>query len=388
VAIQTRTSDQILSAALTRILDETDITVQSPGSVIRTLFEIFAEEMAFDYRVFENNATQLYLSTSTGDSLDKLAELFGISRTITGGSLSSNLGIVYFYLNSSADHVPGTSDMMAAGNIVIPAGALLSTAVIETMRDPVTWRTTAAVTILEDSYMSYASVEPVTYNQYTIGEATLVYHDLDTTTYPYVYVYNRADLEAKPSYESDTNLRYRISQAIQGIAGGNETALRLAVLAVDGVRDCVVTPKLHGIGTVDVTVVLEDPGNTDASTIFSNASTAVNEIAAAGDMVFINRPVERRVDISGTIKYTTTAYSSSSVAAAVEASITRYLNSLSIGDPIIWSRLISDVITTSPQIRDFDIIDGEFMVDNESMAKGNVTAKAAEQFYPGSITVS
>ena len=383
-----RDADKILSSMLERVKSETNISVTTPGSVARTLFEIIADELALDYNYFDTNMQQLFLSSASGEALDKIGTLFGVTRTSTTTSVSSNSGSVYFYLNSSADHVPGTADMTASSPVSIPTGTLVSTQSISIGYNPVVWKVSATGTIPTGAYLAYVSVEPVNSIQKTVGAGTVLFHNLDATLFPDVYVYNKRDLETDNTTETDSNYRYRISKTIREIGTGNQVALRLAGLSVTGVKDVKVLPLAEGAGTVSVLVVLEKPGTSDGTTAFNQAGTAIRNVASAGDVVFVERPTELPVTITGSILMRTGA-PSSEVKTAVQQSIIRYLGTLSIGDPIIYSRLIADAMNVSPDIREFAIDDGGFTVGGNVVARTNYRPKENEQVYPqtGGITI-
>lgn len=384
-----RDADKVLKTMLERVKSETNITVTTPGSVARTLFEIIADEIGLDYAYFDTNMQQLFISTASGDALDQIGAMFGVTRTTTTTSVLSNSGSVYFYLNTSADHVAGTADKTAASPITIPSGTLLSTNSINTTAyNPVTWETTVSTTIQTGAYLAYTTVTPVQSEQKTIGEGTLVFHNLDSTDFPDVYVYNKRDLDTNVSIESDGNYRYRIGKAVLGLGTGNATALRLAGLSISGVKDVKILPLAEGVGTVSAIVVVEQPGTGGGTTAFSNAGTAIRSAASVGDLVFIERPTELPVTISGKILLRS-GTTTQAMRDAVEQSIIRYLGSLSIGDPIIYSRLIADAMNISPDIREFAIDDGGFTVNGQVVPRTNYRTKEREQVYPqaGGITI-
>ena len=381
-----RDADTILSSMLERVKSETSITVTSVGSVTRSLFEIIADELGADYDLFDVNMQQLFISTASGDGLDKIGEIFGVVRTTTTGSAAANSGSVYFYLNSSADHVAGTADMTATQSITIPAGTRISTGPITVAYNPVLWKTTSSCTIPANGYLAYAEVEPINSLQTTVGVGKMIYHNLNTDTFSDVYVYNKRDLETNSSLETDSNFRYRISRAVHEVGTGNSMALRLAALATAGVKDVKVLPLAEGIGTVKVVVVLENPATQEGTAAFTNASGEINRVASVGDLVFIERPNELGVDITGVL-LTKSGTATSSLKTAAKNMVTSYLEKLSVGEPIIYSKLISDAMNISPDIREFAVVDGGFTVGGVPVARSNYYTKETDQVYPQTITV-
>lgn len=386
MTIVSRTSDQVLQGMLNQLVAITSINVTSPGSVARSLYEIIAEEIAYDYRLFDINTSQLFLSTAGGTALDRLGTLFGVTRKSTLTQIGTSTGTVYFYLNTNTTHANGVSDVYATVDITIPAGTMISTAMLSTDQNPITWKTMTDTTIVTGEYMAFAAVTPLSYETYTVAEGSVKYHNLDPVLFPNVYVYNRADLEAKPEVESDTNYRFRIASSVRLAATGNALAIRLACLAVTGVRDCVVTPFKYGVGTVGVAIVLEDPASTSASGWFSAAAVKAEETRSAGDLIFVTRPTESVVDITVSMLMKDGSSASNLVKTAAASAIKRYLNTLSVGDPVIYSRIITEAMSISPQIRDIVIIDGGMKVNAVAVVRGNIPAKTDEQFFPGTIS--
>jgi uncharacterized phage protein gp47/JayE len=371
-----RTSDQILNSALDRLVRETDVSVTSPGTVARTFFEIISEEMSYNYRIMDANLSQMFVSTAGGDALDRLGTLFDVTRRSVQTSTDGNEGRVYFYLNSDPAHIPGTSDISATGTIVIPAGTLLSTDNIGNTTNPTTLKTTSSVTLDSGESMVYVSVVPVTSMVNTIGAGSLTRHNVAGVDN--LYVYNRADLELVENAESDENYRYRISTAIHGAAKGNVLALRLAGLGSAGVRNCMVMPMAFGVGTVKVVITMEDPAATSAVADYSNAAMEVMRFASAGDLITCMRPSETLVSIDG---YLMGDGIDSKIRDAAAASVVRYISSLSMGDALVPNRILHEIMSVSPKIRDFAIMDGGFALRGTSSVFARTDAKDDEQFY-------
>jgi uncharacterized phage protein gp47/JayE len=378
-----RNREQILGAALSRLTRETDVSITTPGGVAQTFFAIIAEELGYDFRIMDANISSLFVSTAGGTALEKLGSIFGVARQVSYSSIDSNRGRIYFYLNSNPNHELGTSDEDAETDIVIPAGTFVSTQDVGYGQNPITWVTTEECTILTGSHMAFASIKPVTSTLNSVGSGTMLYHNLDTSTFPHVYVYNRMDLEVYDDIESDGNYRFRIVNAINMAAKGNTLALRLAALGTPGVRDCKVVPMANGVGTVKVVVVPDSAGIDDANGYFSSAVTNIVAVASAGDILEIVQPSETRVDIKAVVSGNVT----SRELAAIEANITRYIASLSIGETISSARIINEAITSSPNVKDFAIMDGGFTFNSEPRVFAKVEASEDEMFYPGTIDI-
>lgn len=389
-----RTSEQILGAALNRLVAETPIDITSPGSVARTFFEIISEEMGYDYRIMDTNLSQMFVSTAGGAALDHLGTLFGVTRRSTSIAIDKNEGRVYFYLNSSPSHVPGTSDIHNDGAaIVIPKGTLLSTESISGgFNNPVVFRTTEAATIETNAHMTFVSIEPVNSVVNTIGEGTLKFHDISNTQ---LFVYNRADLEIAQGRESDTNYRYRIVNAVNQAAKANTYALRLAALGCDEVRNCKVIPLANGVGTARVVITMERPGDPTMVAKFATASAAVKAVASVGDIIECVMPAETLVSLSAVLVGDNLT---SRIKQLAKAAVVRYISGLDVGENLSTTKLVSEVMSISPQIRDFAIIGSGstsgnpsqygFAINGTPTVFAIVEAKEDEQFYTTEASIS
>jgi uncharacterized phage protein gp47/JayE len=392
-----RTSDQILAAALTRLVAETSVTVTSPGSVARTFYEIIAEEMGHNYKIMDANISQMFVSTAGGAALEKLGTLFGVTRLSSSVPIDKNEGRVYFYLNSSPSHVPGTSDIFNEGTAIsIPKGTLISTNNIDgaIFSNPIVFKTTEDAVIETNAHMVFVSIEVVESTVNTVSEGMVNFHNISGQST--LYVYNRTDLQLVEGSESDINLRYRIANAINGSAKANTLALRLAALGSIGVRDCKVVPLAYGVGTAKVVITMEQPSSVPGvTTKFSNASQAVKSAASVGDVIECVMPAETLVSLSAVIMGDNI---STRIKDLAKRAAIRYISSLSVGEALSTSKLTSEILSVSPQIRDFAIIgsgftpngspsDYGFQINGRPTVYSRVEAKEDEQFYTTAASI-
>lgn len=67
--------------------------------------------------------------------------------------------------------------------------------------------------------------------------------------------------------------------------------------------------------------------------------------------------------------------------------IRRYLASLSIGDPVSSARITNEAISSSPNVKDFAIMDGGYTFNGVAKVFTKVEALEDEMFYPGTIDI-
>ena len=202
-----------------------EITDFNPGSVIRT----FAEAISYQIGVNSNIPNSLYqeledvynasfISTSTGDDLDKLVELVGVTRT----SAVSSAGVVTFY----AQPAP-------TSNISIPAGTQVSTQPDDSGAR-IVFTTTANATLLTATTSVDVSIQAQTagiLGNVDIGKVTFLVDSIFGIT----SLNNVLAITGGSDQETDDALRERAKGAVEVSGNATSEALRLAVLGVAGV---------------------------------------------------------------------------------------------------------------------------------------------------------
>jgi uncharacterized phage protein gp47/JayE len=390
-----RTEDEVFQKILTQVINDTTISVMNPGGIARTLIELISKALGNTYAIFDINVNQLLVSTAGGEALDRLGALLGVSRNTVSVSYGANTSGVYFYLNDSTTHTPGVASHPSPVSITIPSGTVISSENDTNYELPNSWVTTETTTLASGQYRAYAAVEKKNIITYTSPRGTLVHHDMDTSAYDgdlgtkVLYVYNTEDLEAQSTFESDGNYRYRIVSQLQRLAAGNATALRLAALAVTGVRDAKVRPLARGIGTVDVLVIPEVAGQYN-STLSSSVTTALNSVVSAGDILTVNSSTQTQVDVSGTAIFSERVGvgTNGRLTLQIQSAITNYINSLSSGDPLIIAKLVNTAMSVSPDISNFVIRSGSGLtIGGTQVPVNDYNVGKDEQLYAGTITV-
>ena len=390
-----RTYNDIVRSVVKRLEEETDITVTTPGGVARMLIEVIAKEISTDFNIFDYQFAQLFVSSASGDNLDRFGSLFGITRVDVPPEINSTEGVVYFYLNNEGiDHSSGVPNITYGSDITFPEGTLLSTNELSTEYNPVVWETTEEIVISAGDYMAYASIRPLYGRDITVGEGELLNHnfnDSELTDDVRVYIYNKTDLVGITTYETDNNYRYRIIHSIKRLASGNRLAIRLASLGVNGVRDVRIMPLSRGIGTFEVIIITEEPGSSAASSAVTAVIAAVDAVKSVGDIAYIETPTERKVDINAKLVLDDglTTKSISVVTIQVETKIKNYINSLTMGQKLSITGLIGTAIETSPAVSDFIIYSsGGIEVDDIVKPIRNIEVGEREILYAGDVSLT
>jgi len=291
----------LVDAALTELQSKTDITQLSPGAKARALVEITSRETNNAYRYFDQELLQVFVKYASGQNLDLLGELVGISRyKATRAEIDSGTQVQKFYVQGG-----GTFGSINSGSsITIPAGTEVRTRVTpDTDTEAIKYRIIEDLTCSSSARTAYASIESIEYGTVShVGQGMLVLHNFENysdylnaslkTTNLESITYARED-------ESDDNFRYRIINQTLAAETANSVAIRMAGLSVPGVRDIMLDEYAYGIGTgavyVESTVV---PVSTN---LLEVVQSQVDRVKAFGSDIIVKAPTAVGVEIAVTL---------------------------------------------------------------------------------------
>lgn len=291
----------------------TDLNV---GSVVRTMLESVARELAVTYQHLQKVYESAYVETAQGPSLDRVVALVGVSR------LAADHPVASLRFSRRPD---------SPGQITLPAG----TAVTDAKGNR--YLTAATITI-----------EP---NETSID--VLAVGERDTTKVVAEQELNRLELaiagvssvsnpEAARSLgagESDDALRRRARGALHGAVRGTVDAIRFGLLSVPGVKAVDVVEMPNGIpGEVSVAVAYER----DTSEVRAEVQRRLDELRPAG--VRIVRQDAASLDVRVVVSLTLAgtglpASQMASVTEPIAAALKDYLGRLSPGATARKSKL-------------------------------------------------
>lgn len=379
MAFLTKSSDEVLSAALAKVQAASEITSTSPGSVARALIEAVTTEIGDLYSVVDFNMSMSVLSTASGRTLDLIGSLYDVQRkTLTDlAAIDQSIGAFYFYIDS-----PFITD------ITIPIGTLIYTATDDRVGRTYTYATTEEVTIPAGRLKAYASIRPM-YNDavFTAGPNTLTVIDssFQQPVGATVKATNPKTIEAQAGLEDDSNYRLRISKAVRTTAGGTLDAVRFVGLGVGGVRDIAVRESPYGLGSIEALVVPED--NVLTGPVLLAASNAMNKVRPVGVRMFVRQPdlVPMTVHASIVIKTGVNA-DPDNISRRTQNGILRYLNTMLIGTPLIYNQLIQAIMDATDVVSDVTIT--TLSANGVEILRKNYTPESDQQIVPGEVLVS
>lgn len=299
------------------------------GSVVRTLVEAFAHELAIAYEQVGVVYRLGYLETAEGRALDQVVALVGLTRH-RGGHAE---GLLRF---SRAAPAPA--------DIRIPMGTLVAgrgVPEIETLADAVLDAGSRFVLVRAAS----VAAADATIAARGLDQLVRPIHGVDAVTNPGEFLVTG---DAETDAELRARARFSLRRGQLGTCEGIEAAARS--LGVRSVRVSERQPERPGF--VDVVV-----GDTDldAETIAA-LETAIDDARPAGVRVTLR--VAEAVPVIVTVKpvlaRTAVADDEARVRGELEARIRRYLESLDPDEPVVLAKLRATVLE-HPEIREIAV---------------------------------
>ncbi len=244
----------------------TDLNV---GSVVRTLLETVARELAVGYQHLELIYKSAFVETAEGSSLDKVVALVGVARLPVGHPIVS----VRFSRRA------GTP-----GRITVPAG----TPIVDTSGNR--YQTLEPLTLepYETTREVLAGGESAATQEVEAGQLTL----LEITIAGISEVTNPQPARRLSAPETDADLRRRARAGLQGVVRGTVDALRFGLLSLPEVKDVAIVEAPNGVhGEIRIDVAYND--NSDAA--HEAVRRRIDELRPAGIRVVAGDAARLRV---------------------------------------------------------------------------------------------
>lgn len=306
--------------AIPRPVPLTDLNV---GSVVRTLLETVAREIAQDEQYLDLIYRSAFLETAEGNSLDKVVALIGVSRLPARHPLVE----VRFSRNAST-----------GGKITIPAG----TVVTDAAAPPARYLTVTSLTLEAGEQIRGVLAAGATPDTAAVDAQAL--DRLETSIAGVSTVINPAPAYRQAAAETDDALRRRSRGALQGTIRGTLDALRFGILSVPGVKAVELTEFPDGqAGVVTANVTYERPDPAVAQAV----QERIEEIRPAGINVRPAAAQRRRVRVSVALVLAGTGVAGaelSRLTAGVEDRVAGKLTDLPPGAPIRLAALNAAVL--------------------------------------------
>lgn len=340
--------DTLLQESLTALAAQTNITQLGPGAKARALLEIINARLAGAYQYLDQQVANTMLASAQGIYLDLLGDLLACPRrSASYARAEAGAENVYLYVST------GTfGDLNSGNDIVVPAGTIISTLALDgDQSKQVSYRTTEETVLPAAGNKAYLSVEALLPGSLgAVGSRALRSHSLagyqDT-----ILVDNAASINNGRDAESDESYRWRLSRQVTAAAAANETAVRLACLAVPGVADVVLHPYSRGAGSFDV-YVLATTGEPSPA-LLQAVQEAIDQQQALGIHGRARAPIPVGLQFQALV-YLTRAVSDLEAAILTEQLRHRtvtYLASFKVGQEFLVNNLLAELISASNLIR-------------------------------------
>lgn len=344
-----RSYESIVTDLLKQLQATGVLTDVNPGSVVRTLTEAFAREMAEAYARLAVVYEMGFIDTATGESLDYLVALLGQQR-VDGLQV---IGEAVF-----------ERDPRVAGRAVIPAGTALTIAnkSYVTMHEAQLQAGQPTVTVQIRADVP-AGKKPEDY--------VLLPEEVGPATLTYLLAGVAGVSIARPTAlrghrESDEDLRKRVKGLLAAAGGGTRKAMERALLAtgkVTGVafRDAT-SPGLPKLQPGELEVIV-DADIQDTPT-YNLIRAAIDETKGPGILVRTSNIVTRTISFDVKVALTSPNLSvdkRQAIRRAVEATVQAAVEALGVGQKLLWNPVQAKVLSIDGVL---DIVRAQARVGN------------------------
>lgn len=340
----------IVSNALQRLNNFTNLTFLSPGSKARLLVDILSEELGLQASQFDLNVGAGLLRKATGVTLDYIGELFGLERLqeVQADVVSAEQNFSLYTLNTSFGDINNGSD------IIIEPGALRISNIEDFTTDATVYVNTSQIILKANENNVYFDAQALSAGaKANVGSRTLVHHNF--TNYAdslnrSLLVINNQSITYGRDREDDENYRYRIQKEKISSEAGNETAIRLALLVIPGVADVVRIPYARGIGTCDW--LISSTSIAVSQELLDIAQEAIESKQSVGMSNIAKSPVLIGTEYIFSINYKGRLEDAQKdkIKADIKKNISDYVNNLEIAEPLILDQVVRIVLSSSDLI--------------------------------------
>lgn len=320
--------------------DPVPLTDVNVGSVVRTLMETVAREMALVQQQLQRVYDSAFVDTAEAGALDRVVALVGVSRIRAGHPVVT----VRF------TRQPGT-----AGQITIPASTAL------TDGDGNRYRTLTMLVMEPNETTGEVLCAGDTPGTPEVGEQTL--DRLEVLIAGISSVTNPQPARRLATAEDDDILRRRARGALAGSVRGTMSALEFGLRSIDGVKDLTLLEEPNGVpGEVRITIAYREP----TPEIRAAVDRAILELRPAGIRVVLGDAARRRVGARAELTLAgtgVTATESAALVRAVQSGLSTLLDRTAPGGKVRRSQL------TSVALSDARVVDARVVLLPEGSAE-------------------
>ena len=134
-------------------------------------------------------------------------------------------------------------------------------------------------------------INKVVSDLYSSISINMIQHFVTTATDEYLDAIGSIVNCRRKEKENDEDYRKRICSQVLSFASGNETAIRLAILNIDGVQDVKLKRYAFGAGSMAIIPII----NGNDKNIISEIKEVVSNVASFGEVAYIILPKGKQV---------------------------------------------------------------------------------------------
>lgn len=318
--------------------DPVPLTDVNVGSVVRTLVETVAREMAVAHLRLKQVYDSAFLDTAEGDALDRVVALVGVAR-LPGGHPVARVRIA---------RQPG-----ATGTITVPINTPL------TDDTGNRYLTLDAVTLEPAETTREVLAGGETAGTAEVDEGTL---RLETLIAGVSTVTNVQKARTLTAPEGDVDLRRRARGALHGTVRGTLDALRFGLLSIQGVKDVAIAEAPNGVaGEIRVQVAYAE----DTAAVRDKVARAIEELRPAGIRVVTGEAARLPVTVRCELTLAGASMAASALNAltrSVEARVADYLGKVPPGGVVRRAKV------TQAAMGDDRVVDARILITPEGQS--------------------
>ena len=356
--------------AIAYLANNTNITYLNDGGIAVSILKAANREIAN----LQDLATTLFqnqrISTANGIFLDMIGELFNLRRlTSTSASVSRADSNIRFYVDSGSlgAYLPHSTDRTKG---YIPANVRISNP-----GSTIVYQTTEEVVFPRGQKSVYVSAQSLSKgSSQSIGANQLTVHNLGVQQ---VKVTNETSITSARDEEDDDSFRFRISNAVLTLAGGNKTAIESSIISFPGVKSIQIREFVRGTGTFDVFIV--PTSQKLGSSLKNQIQTTVQRSKALGIDARVKEPTYVPFAISMQLTFYPNVETGRRqiIRDSVKRIVKDYLETIPLGGEVVINQIRSSVISvSSTEIKDMRIL--ELCFKERPQIVRNITLGAEE----------
>ncbi len=346
-----RTFEELISESLNELGQTSRINRLSAGAKARSFLEISNRKTNQAYQIFDLNLARAFVSGANGRFLEFIGDLVGVQRlgSVVASSTAEAKSVRFFVETGTF------GDINSSGNILLPAGAIVSSEDGGGVR----YRLSVSHLLLSTDSESFVAVEALVPGASSnVGRNILTFHNFTGYTdvlEDTLLVTNPAGVFTGKDIESDTNYKFRITRAVTAAESANRIAIRLAALSVPGVADIVEIPFARGIGTYDILIKSITPTVGDA--LIESTQTSIDAVTALGIVGLARKPIETGISFEITVRFRErlSIPQEDQIKDAIRDNLINYVNNLDIGEEFIINEAVQRVLEADERIKDIGV---------------------------------